>query len=75
MSDRNIIMIPCQECNREGDDYLVEVCVPNDVLEECNVKSADELSEEVIASLQSKGLITVHTCSPCGRDGENEEDD
>ena len=43
MSDRNITIVPCQECLRTADEYLVEVYVPDSVLEEYYVEEADEL--------------------------------
>lgn len=74
MTDRNTTMIPCQECKRGGEDYLVKAHVSDDVLNEYNVESADALSNEDLASLYSEGRISAPTCSYCGSGNEGEED-
>lgn len=73
MSDRNTTMIPCQDCELEENAYLVEAHVPDDVLNEYNVESADELSKEDLASLYSEGRISAPTCSYCGSGNVGEE--
>jgi len=74
MSDRNTIWVPCQDCKLEGDKYLVEVYVPDEVLDEYDVKRADELFEEDINSLLSDKRISPElTCSTCGSGLRGEE--
>lgn len=68
MSDRNTTRIPCRECKGEEDECLVEIHIPNDVLDECGVEDADDLSYEYIDSLLSINKIDPpeRTCSDCG---------
>jgi len=75
MSDRNTIWIPCQECNREDNEYLVEVHIPDEVLKEYNVEKADELSDEVDHLLSINRIDPPLSCSTCGSDSETEYDD
>lgn len=76
MSDRNTIWIPCQECHGEKDENLVEVHIPDKVLNEENVEKAEDLDDDVIYGLiKDERIDPPLSCSPCGSDSETEYDD
>lgn len=67
MSYNNTTLLPCPECKRKGDDHLVKVYVPDEILEEYRVDDSDGMENDDLYYLGDSGYIKIRVCHSCAK--------